>query len=387
MRISALKESTHFSGRRPLALALALVATALLCGCSPFIYIPRYTPDTNVSIPTKRTTHCFGRYRIDLPSGFELKTGARGNIALYYGPDKIYATIKQGRYTREAFWKEVNERQLELQAQKNAATKEPMLLHGEELNVRSALIRRLSEPNHDISITSEVHVLVGSRYVTLEQESYSKDEKDRSYKNSASGWVETRLRIIASRLRHYESAARAKPGFCVQGVVFDVDQDDESASFSWRSTQMPDVELGAYYHAVTAQSGDGLLERLKGNLSDAPLIAAHIANMRRGETSVADLHVEESLDKTLRPVTQHAFRIERRDSQKSTLDRPFFSLSLSTGNEYRTSVEPGDIPAGSAKAHYSESDKEMVHDEDNSSLSDEQAVKLWDEIVASVRKR
>jgi hypothetical protein len=371
--------------------ALALLATASLCGCLPFIYTPSYTPETMITLPTQRTTHCIGRYLIDLPSGFDLKTGGWGNIELYYGLDKnfqrVYATVKQGRFTSEAFWGEVNKRRLELQDTKNTGTKSSMLLHGEKLDTRSALLRRLGDEEYGLSIKTEVHVLVGERYVTLEQQSYSKAERDRDYTTADPGPAETRLKMIAGKLMRYENAERAKPGFCMQGVLFDVGQDDESASFSWQSAEIPDVEFGVYYHAVTGQSSDGLLERMKNNLSAAPLIAAYVANLRRGVTTLAGVPAEESLDKILRPVTQHMFRIERRDSEKSTLDRPFFSLNLSTGNQYRTPVGPGEPPADTAKAHYSKRDKEMVHHEANSSLSDEQSVKLWDEVVASVRKR
>jgi hypothetical protein len=341
--------------------------------------------------PDKRTTHCFGRYLSDLPSGFDLKTGGWGDIELYYGLDKnfqrVYATVKQGRYTSEAFWVEVNKRRFELQDARNAATKGSMLLHGEKLNARSALLRRLSEPNYGFAIKTEVHVLVGGRYVTLEQKSYSKDEKDLSYTTADPAPAEARLKMIASKLLHYENAERAKPGFCMQGVLFDVGQDDERASFNFRAEDFPDVHFRVDYHAVTGRPKKGPLERTKEAYEEQPKFRSVIGTVREGKTQLAHVPAEESLTKTLRPVTQHVFVIERRDSERRTLDRPFFGLTLTTGNEYWTQVEPGKRPPDTDKVHYSPQDKVMVHGEDNSSLSDEQVLKLWDEVVASVRQR
>jgi hypothetical protein len=373
--------------------ALALLAAAMLCGCTPLNLSPNYTPKTMTALPTQRIPHCIGRYLIDLPSNFALKTGGWGEIELYYGLDKnfqrVYATVKPGRYTNEEFWIEVNKRRFELQDKKNREAKTSMLLHGEKLNNTSALLRRLPDELHAGSIKTEVHVLVGSRYVTLEQKSYSSSENldEISYKTADPGPAETRLKMIASELLHYENAERAKPGFCMQGVLFNVGQDDERASFNFRAEDFPDVHFRVDYHAVTGQPKDGPLERTKEAYEEQPPFRSVIGTVREGKTQLAYVAAEESLTKTLRPVTQHVFIIERRDSERRTLDRPFFGLTLTTGNEYWTPVDPGNRPPDTDKVHYSPQDKVMVHREDNSSLSDEQVLKLWDEVVASVRQR
>ncbi|MEJ8810699.1 T6SS immunity protein Tli4 family protein [Variovorax ureilyticus] len=355
-----------------LAFLLVLVAAASMRGWLPFIYAPGYTPKTMTTVTTQRTTHCIGRYLITLPSNFELITGGWGDVELYYGLDKnferVYATVKPGRYTNEEFWKEVNKRRFELDGKTNAATKTSMLLHGEQLNNSSALLRRLGDEHYGLSIKTEVHVLVGPRHVMLEQESYSNDDNNVSHKNADPAPAEARLKMIASKLLPYENAERAKPGFCVQGVLFDVGQDDETALFDFYADDLPDTHLRVSYHAVTGQPSQGLLERVQDSYKAQPLFRTMVATVREGKTQLGGEAAEESLVKTTRPVTQHLFSIERRDNQPRSLDRPFFGIAFDTGNEYDDA-------------------KGERHPQDNSSLSDEQVLKLWDEMVASVRKR
>lgn len=382
----------HYSHRRLLLSMLVLaLATALLRGWLPFLYAPRYSPDTMTPLTTQRTTHCIGRYLIDLPSNFELRTGGWGDIELYYGLDKnferVYATVKQGRYTSEEFWDEVNARRFGLGSAVNSATKGSMLLHGEQLGNSSALLRRLGDEHYGSSIKTEVHVLVGPRYVTLEQESYSRDENDITYLNADPGPAEARLKMIASQLLPYENAARAKPGFCMQGVLFDVGQDDETAKFMFEAKDIPDVHLDVHYHAVTGQPRIGLYERV--DEAERRLLQMKLATVvfRRGDRPLGGEPAEELLSKLARPAI-HNFKIERRDNAPRSLDRPFFSLALNTGNEYMVAVvDPSERPDNTEKVFYSSQDKAMVHRMGDSSLSDEQVLKLWDEVVASVRKR
>jgi len=374
------------------ALLLALVAAASLRGWLPFLYAPRYTPETMTAITTQRTTHCIGRYLITLPSNFELRTGGWGNIELYYGLDKnfkrVYATVREERYSNEAFWDEVNKRRFELRDMKNDETKGSMLLHGEQIDKVSALLRRLPDQESAGSIKSELHVLVGQRYVTLEQKSHSSDDNNISYKNADPAAAEARLRMIASKLLPYENAERAKPGFCMQGVLFDVGQDDERASFGFTANDLGGVVVDVDYHAVTGQPSEGLLARVKRADSDYPPLRNMIATLRERHTQLGDVPAEESLDKTSRSPIRHFFHIERRDAQPRTLDRPYFGIELRTGMRYFVPVPAGQQPPETeGESYYSAEDHEIVHPESDSVLSDEQVLRLWDEMLASVRKR
>ena len=283
----------HYSHRRlalAVMLAVAVMAATLLRGWLPFVKPSRYTPQTMTTLTTERTTHCLGRYLIDLPSNFELHTGGWGDIELFYGLDKdfetVYATVKPGRYTNEAFWKKVNQRRFELQGATNTATKGPMLLLGEQLDTSTALLRRLPDDYSAGVIKTEDHVLVGERYVTLEQTSYDLTAEPMSrrmdYKNIDPAPTEARLKTIASKLLPYENATRAKPGFCMQGVLFDVGQDDENGAFNFYAKDVPDVHLTVDYHAVTGQPSQGLYERVAEGESSWPMILHGRVVLRRG---------------------------------------------------------------------------------------------------------
>jgi len=383
------------SRRSLLARTAPLLAGALLSGSTLFAQAQSYTPPTMTTLTTERTTHCIGRFLIDLPSNFELRTGGWGDIELYYGLDKnfkqVYATVKPGRYTNEEFWKEVNKKRFELQGMTNIATKGSMLLLGEQIDTSSALLRRLPDEDSASSIKTEVHVLVRDRYVTLEQESYDYTaepmRRRMDYKNVDPAPAETRLKMIASKLLPYENAARAKPGFCMQGVLFDVGQDDETANFNFYAKDLPDVRIKVDYHAVTGQPSQGVHERVAQGFSEMPQLMQFSAQLRKGDRTLGAGPAQEYLSKTLRPVTQHLFMIERRDDEPRTLERPYFGIKLSTGNEYRIPDHDGQRAPETANSFYLREDKATGYRADNASLSDAQALKLWDDMVASVRKR
>ncbi|CAN5765842.1 hypothetical protein BH11PSE13_BH11PSE13_24290 [soil metagenome] len=379
-------------------LLLALVTGGVWRGYLPFFYVPRYTPHTMSTVTPQSTIHCIGRYLITLPSDFELRSGGWGDIEMYYGLDKnfqrVYATVKQGRYTSEGFWKEMNERRVLLKGTTNDTIHGSMLLHEEQIDKFSALLRRLPDEESAGSIKTELHVLVGDRYVTLEQQSYDLTaeplHRHMDYKNADPTPAEARLKTIASKLLPYKNAERAKPGFCMQGVLFsDTGQDDESAIFNFRAKTLPDVFVDVDYHAVTGQPKFGLLQRKKDAYVDDPKLLTGLATLRERPMQLGGDPAEEALSRTTQSPIQHIFGIERRDKLRRTLDRPFFGVHLTTGNEYRVHIPPGQAPPRDNGVHwsYSPKDQDAIHDADDASLSDEEVLKLWDDTVASVRKR
>ncbi len=192
--------------------------------------------------------------------------------------------------------------------------------------------------------------------------------------------------MIASKLMYYETAARAKPGFCMQGVIFDVGQDDEVANFFFRAKGIPDLIFEVDCHAVTGQPSRGLHERNRDAFTMLPMLHTVMATVREGPTTLGKLPAEAYLRKSVRPATHHYFDIERRDVEKRSLDRPFFALSLTTGNEYQVPVT-GEVPRDTLAASYLPQANAMVYRRADASLSDTQVLTLWDGIVDSVRKR
>lgn len=348
-----------------------------LAACSLIPPTP-YTPAAMNPLPAETVTHCLGRYLIDLPKGFDLYTGGWGDIELYYGLDKnfkrVYASVQTDTYTPEEFIGAVRRRRDELDKEVNTAVKTPMLLHTEKIGDYAFLLRRHDSPDYDSSVKSEVHQLVGQRYVIFEQESYVTEEmyaiKPRPagrYKLIDTAPAEDRLKMISSRLRPALDPERSVTGFCQQGVVFDVGQDDETATFRFFDRSRPDVHIDVDYHAVKGQSKDSLFEResVGDDARIRPLLnAGGYVVMRKREITLGGMNAQELLTRFSRPIVQHLFGIATRTPQQS-LSKPTIEINMRTGTT-------NGVP--SAK-------------QTPSSLSDEQARKLWDDMVKSVRPR
>ena len=348
-----------------LAAAAALVAT----GRTPF-YTPPYVPETMSTIPSERQTHCLGRYLIDLPEGFGQLSGHWGDIQLYYGLDKnfqrVYATVHPESFTPEQFEARVAQRLQELRETINTETKAPMLLHAERLPGAGAiLLRRMSDEDYDSALKSEVHRLVGDRYVEYEQESYDKKSEfgQLNYRNIDPAPAEARLKMIASKLRPQSAGG---PGFCFQGVIFDVGQDDEVATFKFRSTTVRDLRLSVHYHAVKGQPSEGLFERDSKYVSDA--LRAQVTILRQRHREIAGMNAEELLGIAgAREIAQQLFQIETRIDKRS-IARSTISVSLRTGAEIYEGTQ-------------------RIRPEAASTLSDDQLFELWDPMIDSIRLR
>lgn len=357
---------------RALTLALAFLAGAaalVATGRTPF-YTPSYVPETMSTIPSERQTHCLGRYLIDLPEGFGQLSGSWGDIELYYGLDKdfelVHATVHPESFTPEQFEARVAQRVKELRETINTETKAPMLLHSERLpGLEGMLFRRMSSKVSDGSLKSEVHLLVGNRYVEYEQESFdSETDLDRiNFKNIDPAPAETRLKMIASKLRPQSAHG---PGFCFQGVIFDVGQDDEVASFKFRSTTVRDLWLSIDYHAVKGQPSEGLFERDSKYVPES--LRAQVTTLRKRHREVAGMNAQEILDSVgSRKLAQQVFNVETR-IDKRTFARPTISVFLRTGAE----VNEGN---------------QRIRPEGASTLSDDQVIELWDSMIDSIRLR
>ncbi|MEJ8821643.1 T6SS immunity protein Tli4 family protein [Variovorax humicola] len=324
------------------------------------------------TIPTERRTHCLGRFLIDLPADFRQISGPALTTEFYYGLDKdfetVYATVEPGLFTPEQFSTRGMARQEELERTINRKTQAPMLLHAEKIANDAVLLRRHDAEFYDNTIQSEVHQLVGQRYVRYQQKSY--DEKSSlesiNFRNIDPKPAEDRLKQIAAQLRPWNPQSRdSQPGFCFQGVVFDIGQSDEVATFSFGSASIPDVWFTVDYHAVTGQPEEGLFDRMKRPMPAA--LRGKIEYLGWNTRTVGGMNAEEVLAKATAPVVQHVFRTETR-TDKQNFAQPQMSIRLRTG------------------ASVMEGDKE-IKPEGESSISDAQALKLWSEAIASIRPR
>lgn len=344
---------------------LAILTFQVATGRVPLIN-PPYHPATVSTLPTAVHSLCLGRYMVDLPKSFQQKSGGWGEIQFLYGLDKdfksVYASVDDASSTPAQFESTVESRRAKLAAELNASSHRPMLLQFARLNSTSFLLRREADENDELGIESEVHRLVAGHHVTLQMASYDSNAKtleEISTQNVDPAPSESRLIAIADKLKSESSGG---PGFCFQGVLFDAGQDDEIARFDFKSPDAPDIQLRFDYHAVTGQPEESLFDRQR-RVSSRPNYAAVLSTIRRDKTKMGGMTAQEILLRGWSAPVQHYFSAETR-TEKQSLAHPTISLEMMTGQPFGNSQEARP-----------------------SSISDERAYELWDQIVKSVRLR
>jgi len=357
---------------------VALLLAAALGACTLVSPSPQ-VPGSITAMLQDSKPHCIGRYLIDLPSDYEFRTGGWGDVEFYFGRDRnvktVYATVKRQTFTPESFQKAVQQRQEELQTTINRELKVPMLLRTERLGPQAILLRRHDSKYYDLTIKSEVHQLVGQRYVILEQESYPPEGFPFGAPNRSASIdpapAEQRLKSLSASLKPYADPLRAPPGFCLQDVLFDFPHDAVSTLLYIAGTRRPDVKLELSYRGVFAsRPNETLFDRIdKFNSSLAQALSeAGRRILRRGMTTLAGRPAQEYLSKLERPLHQHNFAAEVRAEDWMDPEQPYLLLTMNTGQRYK-------LPDGSTS------------NEGNSSLTDQEALALWDGVRASVRLR
>ncbi|NYS08736.1 hypothetical protein HZT44_11055 [Ralstonia pickettii] len=349
---------------------IAFLASLFLVGCqraTPSPFPPMY-----LNQPFK--THCVGRMLIDLPEEIRQFPDSLpgGYVRLFYGRDKNFRTVDvvvpeqrqpevEPTLLREKFEQAVRERKRELRAELNETTKAPMLVSFTPVGKSAVLIRRYDNAQLPQSFYSEIHLLAdGVRYVVLGANIYT--PRVGEYNESAE-IVEARLKNLAANTRAYTNAERVGPGFCVNGVVLNDKHDDERGKFEFGSTFHKDVGLDIYTEALTEQD-EGLHARAAERMAGAPAgFWAGFHTLRKGIRQVAGMQAEESLhDFTEQKVKQQLFVVETwRDLP--AYEQPSMQMRMSTGGQLNTG--------------------EYV----STSLNNDDAVRLWDKIVNSIRVR
>ena len=343
-----------------------LLAVLFTTGCQRAA--PNPFPPMDLHQPFR--THCIGRFLTDLPEEFEPVLDPMdgiGDTELFYGTDKdfkrIYVKVPNQRpmetervMLREDFEQAVSNRMQELRNARNQVTHAPMLVSSGLAGDSGYLIRRYDNARQGEYFRSELHLLAGGlRYVVLEAKSYPDSEPAEA--------VEARLKNLAANTRAYTDPEKAGPGFCVKGVVLNDVHDEETAMFSFKSDLHKDLLFDIYSRALV-RPDEGLLARVERRMEDAPLamrMALH--TLRKGKRTVAGMEAEELLEHFKeKGYRMQGFTMETRRASPAYL-QPQMSLDLTSG---------GQIPGA---------------DYVNSSLSNDEALQLWDKAVDSIRPR
>ncbi|MFZ6648931.1 T6SS immunity protein Tli4 family protein [Undibacterium sp. TJN25] len=307
---------------------------------------------------TDMKTHCIGRLLIDLPADFELAGNNetfRPEKSDIKTEEKIEATQLGTGVSVDAFNSLVAKRRIEILAQQHMYLKRPMLAHENKLSDHSTLLRAYESIDSDKdSFRSELHVLVGDVHAVLNIVSY-----DGSFATA-----EDRLLAFSRRLEQLKPDEQNGQGFCFGSLLVKGALDKEASELTFHHKKHPDLILNISIDTYARNDKETLLQRVSGSGLLGSFNVAHTV-LRKGELTVAGMKAQEWLawtelgdDKH----KQHAFSLETIRPVPST-DHPLLGIELETGQQ---------APNG---------------DEQKASLSDTEAVALWDAIIRTVRIR
>lgn len=301
----------------------------------------------------KPTTLCFGRFLIDLPEGVEF--GELGQQAtIMYG--EIHSEPLSGG--AEAFTRKMAARELDARNGKNPK------------GYKFVEVKNTAIPNTRIFISSddifgeklfrfEMYHWAGGILYSLAQGPYEEEKIGRMVQG-----LETDL--IAHLRPRAQDEIPSEPGFCFKdGFVANdgLDEHFEEARMQINLKERPDVWISVFSQTVPKAGDDSLLQRLDKH-PDSPLEKAMIKTLRRGKHEVRGFKGEEILEviPTDEGIKQQTFTWEAVGAIKS-----IFTPRL------RLDFETATLPLKGPRQR--------------STLTDDQAIKLYDSIVNSIRLR
>jgi hypothetical protein len=307
-------------------------------------------------------TYCVGRYLVDLPGDFVITNGS--TLELVYGLGKDWTSVvvrplPGGEPASERLKRAVEAKLAEMKRRdKYYPPDQSMISVVRAIDPTTTLVRASDEvPGTYIS---RVFRVTGNAAAVFEAQVYSKDRPED---------VEARLLRLSTRSRDIAQGNDGAQGVCIGGLALDGGQDGEWITIAYRSASFPDVVVDFEMNSTVEESDGGLLKRSaerRGLAGAAGFPFAHTKVLRKGKTELAGRSAEEYLDAdkdgpNADKNTQY-FVVESMP-EPATLAKPRVSITMTTG---------GQNEAG-----------EYV----NSSLSDKDALALWDEIKKSFRPR
>ena len=361
----------------------ACLMFASLIGCSTFKQ-PSEQEKLNVSEMTSdMRTWALGRGLIDLPANWV----GGGYVKLYYGLDANHSTVEvrvvgEG-VTQQRFDQALQERASRITAVKNPRLNNtPMLVSAKGETRQRVMLQYFASNEVPDTFVHEFHLLVDDAYVMLRAESY----------NGNIAPVEARLKKL-SREIFKVAAPNAGAGFALGPIVIRSNHDQEIATFRFRPPAS-DVALEVYINALSPSQTKSIRARTEEGVRT--FLAGDYENLRAGKITLAGMPAEESLigfsDDTHRQIL---FGSENYRDNPS-LSRPSMNFRFSAGGKKRAPIDPdkpkdlvrGTLPTFASRGYELPLwQRPARRDPVNPSLTDYEAMAVWDAILKSVRIR
>ncbi|NWD82449.1 hypothetical protein HX891_18870 [Pseudomonas reactans] len=370
---------------RQLKLVFACLTLVALTGCAAFNQQPSEQEKNNVSeMTTHMRTWALGRGLIDLPANW----GGGGDVKLYYGLGADHSSVEvrvlgEG-VTQERFDAALSERAHRIAAVKNDEMGNvPMLVSLKRVNTQHKLLQYYESTEVPDWFIHESHLLIDDVYVMLRADSFKG--------NTAP--VEARLLKLSGEIFKVTAPQNAGAGFALGPIVIRSHHDQEIASFDF-SPPASDVELNVYINALSPDDEERLHVRTKKDTQI--FLAGDYENLRAGKITLADMQAEESLIGFSDDTHRQILFVSENYRDNPSLNRPAMSIRLSAGGMKAGPVDPDEpedlvrwtLPSFANKGYELPLwQQPATPDPVNPSLTDYEAMAVWDAILKSVRIR
>ena len=354
-----------------------------VAGCTTFKQPSEQEKQTVHELTSNMRTWALGRGLIDLPSSW---TGG-GDVKLYYGLGADHSSVEVlilgERVTQERFDAALNERSRRISAVKNYKNSDvPMLVSAKFVSPRETLLQYYKQATRRQTFVHESHLLIDDVYVMLRAQSYEGDTDP----------VEAQLLKLSKEIFKV-TPETAGAGFALGPVVIRSHHDHEIASFYFRPPAS-DVSLNVYYNALSPDDGERLHVRTQ---KDGKIfLAGDYEQLRMGQITLAGMQAEESLIGFSDDTHRQILFVSENYRDNPSRARPGMSIRLSAGGMKGEPVDPNEpedlvrwtLPQFANKGYELPLWQQPASPEPvNPSLTDYEAMAVWDAILKSVRIR
>lgn len=372
---------------RQLTLFLACLVLGSITGCAVFKQ-PSEQEKHNVSeMTTHMRTWALGRGLIDLPANWS----GGGDVKLFYGLGADHSSVEV-RVLGEGVIQERFDAALEERARRIAMVKNykladrPMLMSAEKVSPQSATFQYFESTELPDTFVHEFHLLIDDAYVMLRAQSY----------NGNTAPVEARLLKLSKEIFKVTAPQNTGAGFALGPIVIRSHHDQEIASFYFRPPAS-DVALNVYINALSPDDEERLHVRTQKDTQI--FLAGDYENLRAGKITLADMQAEESLIGFSDDTHRQILFVSENYRDNPSLNRPAMSFRLSAGGKKRSAIDPNKpkdlvrwtLPNFANKGYelplWQRPDRPPRAEPVNPSLTDYEAMAVWDAILKSVRIR
>jgi len=331
---------------------LVAFAMALLQACHPA------DPDSslNTAMTAPVSTFCTGRFLIDLPEGAKIIGSARNKYD--------FAQIEKPRVmSREQFLKELDEREAKLKASKHDVDPSQLLkvLRVEE-NTR--VLAFWETPTAAGLINLEGHKWMEGNEFLIEDEAGASPPKTGTISRRDLGIARVAQSLAGLRPRP-DTEIPTDPGYCFPGgFIASAEWENEEALTEFSLPGHPDAYVSVWFYPLAASKRDEpLLDRMGGVVNSLGNLASHVHVLRKGERTVAGYPGQEYLFTAPNGGGTPAHNFVWETQGEGTLEDPVVIIQMETGTQ------------------------DGKGNPQKSSLSNEEALALWDRIVSTFRVR